>query len=142
MQPAASRDEATGISVWVRSPFGCGRQGDVQERLGGSPGIGECRRVVAGGCQRVGALEDHGELLAEAFRGRPLRLRWQWPPGDRCSGNRSQARYVVCMTAAEECWLRCLSGIRSEPGGLLSWRRKRPGGSTTTTSAPSTSCWV
>ena len=44
------------ISVWVRSPFGCGRQGYVQECLGGPPGIGERLRVVAGGCQGVGAL--------------------------------------------------------------------------------------
>src|SRR2546429_547086 len=59
---------STWISVWVRSPFGCGGQGHIQERLGGSPGIGERLRVVAGGCQRVGALEDHGELPAEALR--------------------------------------------------------------------------
>ena len=58
---------STWISVWVRSPFGCGRQGHVQECLGGS-GIGERLRVVVGGCQRVGALEDHGELPAAVLR--------------------------------------------------------------------------
>jgi hypothetical protein len=58
----------TRISVWVRSPFTSGRQGYVQDRLGGSPGIREHLRVVGGGCQRVGALEDHRELPAEALR--------------------------------------------------------------------------
>jgi hypothetical protein len=58
MQPAASRDEHqlfTGVPARVRSPFGCGRQGCVQERHGGSPGIREYLCIVAGGVIYNGA---------------------------------------------------------------------------------------
>ena len=36
----------------------------------------------------------------------------------------------------------CSRGSPTGPGGSSSWRKKKPGCSTTTTSAPSTSCWV
>ena len=37
---------------------------------------------------------------------------------------------------------RCSNGSPTEPVGWSSWPRKRPGCSTTTTSAPSTSSWA
>lgn len=60
--PAAHGDTAR------RSPSGRSTQGDVQQRLGGPPGIRERLRFVARGCQRIGAFEDHGQLSAEGLR--------------------------------------------------------------------------
>ncbi len=57
-----------------------------------------------------------------------------WCGRTRCSAGAAVRR---CGWGA-----RCLRGSPTEQGGLSSWPRKRPGCSTTTTSAPSTSSWA
>jgi len=74
--------------------LGCGYQGGVQECLGGSSCIGKRLRVVAGGCQRVGA--------------RP------WAAGRPSTRNSATAvPPVVCRS--------CRAAVKSCPGTSSSW---------------------
>ena len=89
---------------------------------------------------QLGTLPPWGERPGDGVRFACATFACATSPGARASMRKGRARLQLPPRPLGEEATRCSRGSPTGRGGLWSWLRKRPGCSTTTTSAPSTSC--